>query len=114
MEIHGITWEMTKNAPTFDIVWPLIEPFITGQNVVAHNCAFDFTCIRQTLSWYGIETPEFTGHCTYKIYGRSLSNLCNTFGIALDHHNAISDAMACAKLFEKHLENPVNKLDIRI
>lgn len=114
VEIHGITWEMTKNSPTFDIIWPLIEPFITGQNVVAHNGAFDFRCIQQTLNWYGIETPEFISHCTYKIYGESLSTLCNKYGIKLDHHNAISDALACAKLFRMHLENSTNKPDIRI
>lgn len=114
VEIHGITWKMTKDSPTFDIVWPLIEPFIAGQDVVAHNGAFDFTCIQQTLNWYGIETPDFISHCTYRIYGQSLSNLCSKYGIALDHHNAISDALACATLFRKHLENPTNKPDIRI
>ncbi len=104
VEIHGIDWEKTKDAPTFDLVWPMIEPFITGQHVVAHNSAFDFTCIKQTLNWYGIEMPGFTGHCTYKIYGKSLSLLCEKHGIELDHHNALSDAMACANLFMKHLE----------
>ncbi len=108
VEIHGIDWRKTKDAPTFDLVWPMIEPFITGQNVVAHNSAFDFTCIEQTLHWYGIEMPDFTGHCTYKIYGESLNSLCEKHGIELDHHNAVSDAMACANLFMEHLEEIKN------
>lgn len=112
-EIHGITKDMTKDAPSFDKVWPLIEPFITGQNVVAHNSAFDFSCIKQTLDWYGVEVPEFIGHCTYRIFGQSLSNLSSRYGITLDHHNAISDALACADLFKIHLEKSLSKLEAR-
>jgi len=112
-EIHGISREMTKSSPTFDLIWPLIEPYITGQNVVAHNGSFDFTCLTRTLNWYGIETPKYSSHCTYRIYGKSLRELCSRYSIELDHHNAISDALACAKLFERHLENTENKIDIK-
>ncbi|MBX2965658.1 MAG: 3'-5' exonuclease [Cyclobacteriaceae bacterium] len=105
VDLHGISWNMTKNAPAFDEVWPVIEPYIRGQHVVAHNSAFDFSCIRQALAWYGIDEPEYTGHCTYRIYGKSLSRLCEQYGIGLNHHNALSDAMACAELFLQHLKN---------
>lgn len=43
IDIHGITPEDTADAPTFDKVWHIIEPFIKGQSVVAHNgFGFDF------------------------------------------------------------------------
>lgn len=106
IDIHGISPEQTAFAPTFDTIWHQIEPFIKNQNVVAHNgFAFDFHCLKQTLEYYDISTPEFTGHCTYKIYGSNLASLCSQYKISLNHHDALSDARACAQLFSLHLKN---------
>ncbi|MDP1744849.1 MAG: 3'-5' exonuclease [Bacteroidota bacterium] len=104
IDIHGITPEMTANAPNFTNVWKQIEPFIKNQNIVAHNgFAFDFHCLKQTLEYYGIPPTSYTGHCTYKIYGAGLASLCQEYKIPLNHHDALSDAMACAELFKLHL-----------
>jgi DNA polymerase III subunit epsilon len=106
IDIHGIYPELTANAPTFDKIWHQIEPFIKNQNVVAHNgFAFDFHCLKQTLDYYEISSPEFTGHCTYRIYGDNLASLCCQHKINLNHHDALSDAKACAQLFNLHLNN---------
>ena len=106
IDIHGITPEQTATAPTFDKVWKKIKPFIENQNVVAHNgFAFDFHCLKQTLEYYNIEIPKFTGHCTYRIWGDNLASLCKEHKIPLKHHDALSDAMACAKLFLLHQKN---------
>ena len=73
IDIHGITPEDTANTPTFDIIWPQIEPFIKGQHVVAHNgFSFDFHCISQTLEYYNLDVPEYEKHDTYQIYGDNL------------------------------------------
>lgn len=98
-QVHGITAEMTRHSPTFDQVWHLIEPFICNQNLVAHNSAFDINCLQQTLAYYRMATPGFQSHCTYKLYKQRLNVLCKTYGISLNHHDALSDAMACAQLF---------------
>jgi DNA polymerase-3 subunit epsilon len=104
-DIHGITPEQTMNAPTFNFVWKQIEPYIKDQNVVAHNgFAFDFPCLKQTLEYYTLAAPEFTEHCTYRIYRSNLRSLCNRYKIALNHHDALSDARACAELFKLHLQ----------
>jgi len=102
-DIHGITPEDTKDAPPFDVVWPTIKPFIVHQNVVAHNGSFDFSCLQQTLEFYGLRIPDYEKFCTYQIYRKSLKVLCLEHAIELNHHNALSDAMACAKLFSLHL-----------
>lgn len=103
IDIHGITPEDTANAPTFNVIWKQIESFIKNQNVVAHNgFAFDFHCLKQALEYYNLEIPEYTGHCTYKIYGENLASLCEEYKIALNHHDALSDAKACAELFIMH------------
>lgn len=109
IDIHGISPELTANAPTFDFVWKQIENLICDQNVVAHNgFAFDFHCLKQTLEYYNIATPKFNGHCTYKIYRANLASLCTKHNILLNHHDALSDAMACARLFNLHLNNVLN------
>ncbi len=104
-EIHSITPDMTLNSPTFDKVWEAIEPLIQNQNLVAHNAKFDFTCLKQALGYYGIEEPEYTGHCTYRIFKKSLNILCEEFQIPLKHHDALSDALACSELFKIYLKN---------
>ena len=101
-QVHGITAAMTRHSPTFDKIWHLIEPFICNQNLVAHNSSFDVNCLQQTLAYYQINTPDFKAHCTYKLYGQKLNVLCKTHGITLQHHDALSDAMACAQLFLLH------------
>lgn len=104
IDVHGIRPRQTANAPTFDKIWKQIEPFITNQNVVAHNAfSFDFNCLKQTLEYYNLETTRFTGHCTLKIYGKDLASLCREYDIPLNHHDALSDALACAELYKMHI-----------
>ncbi|MGF1451815.1 MAG: 3'-5' exonuclease [Opitutales bacterium] len=97
--IHGICAAMTLGAPTFAVVWPEISGWIAGQTVVAHNMRFDGSCLRQTLAHYGIEEPSYSPACTYGLFRKALDNLSEEFGICLIHHNALSDARACAQLF---------------
>lgn len=101
--LHGITPERTEKEPGFDGVWPEIEPFITGQDVVAHNgFSFDFICLAQVLERYGIKVPEYRKHDTYRIYKSNLAELCRRNRIALNHHDALSDARACGELFIRY------------
>jgi DNA polymerase-3 subunit epsilon len=104
VEIHGITPKDTEKAQIFDKVWKYIEAFIKNENHVAHNgFSFDFHCLNQTLEYYNIELPQYTGHCTYTIFGDNLVSLCKEYKIPLNHHDALSDAMACAKLYQVHV-----------
>jgi DNA polymerase-3 subunit epsilon len=105
IDIHGITPAKTANAPTFNQVWHKIEPFITGQNVVAHNgMNFDFPVLEKTLEHYGMHAPEYIKHCTYRLYKDNLASLCKEHEIPLNHHDALSDAKACAELFLRYLD----------
>jgi DNA polymerase-3 subunit epsilon len=108
--IHGITPSMTAFSPSFGEVWPIIEPFISNQNVVAHNIGFDNNCLKNTLAHYFIPLPNYKVHCTYRIYKKKLSLLCQEHNIFLNHHDALSDANACAELFLKHLRSKGDSL----
>lgn len=102
--IHGISAKDTLNAPTFNQVWDRIAPFIENQNVIAHNgFGFDFPVLNKTLEYYGMPTPDYNKFCTYKMYKSNLAALCNEYNIPLNHHDALSDARACAELFLMNL-----------
>lgn len=106
INIHGITPAHTEKEPTFDKVWPTMAPYIENQLVIAHNgFGFDFPVLAKTLEYYGLINPEYQKQCTYKIYKSNLANLCKEHNIKLNHHDALSDARACAVLFLKHQNN---------
>jgi len=99
-DLHGLSAQDTVTAPTFGVVWPLIQTYIEGQCVVAHNgFGFDFVCLRESLAFYGLNEPDYDKHCTYKLYRDNLASLCSKHEIPLNHHDALSDARACAELF---------------
>ena len=104
IEIHGIRPEDTKDAPSFAEYWPDIRHLIHNQVLVAHNSGFDVNCLRSTLAHYQLDQPEFEERCTRTIYGRGLSYLSKKYKIPLNHHDAYSDAHACAQLYLKHLQ----------
>ncbi len=88
------------------MIWEVLEPFIKNQSVAAHNgFAFDFAALKKTLEYYNIENPEYEKICTRKIYKKGLAALCEQYDIPLNHHDALSDARACAKLYMLFIEN---------
>ena len=105
IDIHHITRAMTAEAPTFDKIWHLVEPYIKGHSVVAHNgFCFDFDVLEKTLVHYGLPIPEYEKNCTYRLFKDNLASLCQRFDIELNHHEALSDARACAILYQMHLD----------
>ncbi|MDI5898502.1 3'-5' exonuclease [Flavobacterium yafengii] len=109
-DIHGISTKTTLNAPAFDQVWYQIAPYIENQNVIAHNgFGFDFPVLDKTLNYYNLPIPNYNKFCTYKIYKTNLANLCQEHNIPLNHHDALSDAKACAELWLKHMGESYDK-----
>lgn len=105
IEVHGIKPVDTESAPTFDVVWHQFKHWIIDQVVVAHNSSFDFNCLRHALAYYDEIQPSYEGKCTLKIYRRGLAYLSKKHKIELNHHDALSDANACAMLYLKHLKH---------
>ncbi|MCX6181478.1 MAG: 3'-5' exonuclease [Bacteroidetes bacterium] len=103
IDIHGITPEHTAAAPTFEEVWGHIKKYIEDQVLVAHNASFDCSCLKQVLAYYDLAEVKYERQCTYKIYKKGLSKICEEQGIQLNHHDALSDAMACAELYKRYL-----------
>lgn len=102
--IHGIRPADTQNAPGFDSLWPKIRSYIDGQTVVAHNMSFDGACLRQVLDYYGLGQPSYEPQCTYRLFNKGLGDLSAEYDIPLNHHDALSDARACAELYLRHCD----------
>lgn len=106
VEIHGITPEQVADAPTFADVWPGLLGLIGDGPLAAHNSQFDMGVLRACLDTNGITHPAVACLCTVRLARQVLPQLANHrldtlaahFAIPLDHHNAASDAVACAHL----------------
>lgn len=106
-EIHGLTWEMLKDQPTFAELWPDIHGFLAGAGLlVAHNASFDRRVLLGCCRTFGLEAPSLPFACTVKgsrlklhLPHHRLNDVCAYLGLELDHHNAASDALAAAKIY---------------
>ena len=58
-EVHGLTRRDTENAPAFPEVWKQIEPLIEGLPLVAHNKAFDESCLKAVFRCYQMDYPDY-------------------------------------------------------
>ena len=107
--VHGIKPVETMNGKTFDQLFPEIQKRLFGRKIVAHNEAFDRRVLTKTMKAYGLYYDELEiadmWECTCKIYRKkgykpaNLKHCSNLNNIELVHHEALSDARACAKLY---------------
>jgi DNA polymerase-3 subunit epsilon len=109
IQVHGIYPRDTMNAKTFAQVFPEIQKRLQGRIVVAHNESFDRNVLVKSMALCGLNYDDLNlsarWECTVKIYKAKglkptkLSDCCRTMKIQLNHHEALSDARACAKLY---------------
>ena len=71
-QVHGITRHDTESASAFPEVWKQIEPLIDGLPLVAHNKAFDESCLKAVFRCYQMDYPVCEFHCTCQAAGRSV------------------------------------------
>jgi len=104
--IHGLTWDDVKDQAEFPEVWERIREKVTSADaVVAHNAPFDRRVLRACCDTYGLGQPKNPFVCTVQmgrsvwgIYPTTLPDVCRHLDIALNHHDARSDAEACARI----------------
>lgn len=104
--IHGIAWKDVRQAPTFKELWKTISTYFKEIDfAVAHNAPFDQRVLNSCCSTYGVEYPDIEFKCTVKlarsvlkIRPANLFNVCRQLCIPLNHHEAGSDAEACARI----------------
>ena len=104
--IHDIDWSMVVNQPTFGELHPQIDKFLAGADfLAAHNASFDRRVLAACRATYQIDRQPHRFLCTvqlarqqWQIKPTKLSDVCRKLEIQLQHHNALSDAHACAQI----------------
>ncbi|MBL7076744.1 MAG: 3'-5' exonuclease [Kiritimatiellae bacterium] len=112
ISVHGIHPQDTVSAPTFRDLYPEIRARLEGSTLVAHNEVFDRSVLRRTMEHYELNYHELRlaerWECTMRIYKSKgfvpyrLNACCERLGIPLQHHEALSDAIGCARLYLHH------------
>lgn len=104
--LHGIAWEDVAGEPPFAEVWAELSPLVEGVDfLAAHNASFDRSVLRRCCEASGLEPPETPFECTvqlaratWSLYPTKLNDVCDYLHIPLRHHDAASDAEACARI----------------
>jgi DNA polymerase-3 subunit epsilon len=104
--IHGITWRDVAEAPSFGELWPEIVTRFRGASfLAAHNASFDRGVLSACCRVYGLRPPTLPYLCTvrlarrtWNLYPTKLPNVCAFLNVPLKHHDAASDAEACARI----------------
>ena len=111
--LTGITPEAVADAPTFPELWREWEEVMGSGLLIAHNAPFDMSVLGKCLLHYGIRWRERAQYaCTCRMGRRlmpelpnhKLDTMCDSLGLALDHHHAGSDSRACAELLLHYLD----------
>ncbi len=118
--IHGLSWSDVSKSPTFGDLWPEIKYlFKDVECIIAHNVSFDKKVLNACCETYNVKLPKLSYGCSMKIarnelgiYPTKLSDVCRQLKIKLNHHEALSDAMACAQIIlhsRKSKSHPLTK-----
>jgi DNA polymerase-3 subunit epsilon len=104
--LHGISWSDVADAPTFYQLWPSLESRLAGvEFLAAHNASFDRSVLHTCCAQAHLSAPSHSFQCTvrlarmvWNIYPTKLPDVCRYLRIPLHHHDAASDAEACARI----------------
>jgi DNA polymerase III epsilon subunit-like protein len=117
VRLTGISEDTVREAPNFAELWPEIGPLLQSGILLAHNATFDLRVLACCLDAYAIDMPRYLryactvqmGRCCYpELSNHRLDTLCRYRGIALDHHRADSDSLACARLLLDYEHSGLN------
>lgn len=113
-QVHHISDEDVKNAPTIMTVLPEFLAFAQGSILVAHNAQFDMSFLQseKEFCWGYVELPECL--CTMRLsqnlfptaFRHNLDFLSGQFNLPLpqDRHRALPDVLQTANVLLKMLE----------
>lgn len=105
--IHGITWDIVCNQPSFAELWPQLQSWWDGVDFfLAHNASFDRSVLRACCESAGLTPPDIDFRCTMKlardtwnIRPTDLPHVCEFLKIPFTRQNYLSQALACAQVY---------------
>lgn len=112
VEIHGLRSHDVESAPTFPTILEAIRASIHDQTIASHT-SFDCDALNHAAQKYGLHLPpchwidtcEISRLAWPNLSDHKLKTLCKSLLIELQHHNALSDALACAEVLSRALQD---------
>jgi len=106
IRVHGITPAMVQNAPSFEDALNQILDFVSQDVLIAHNAPFDMGVLKASAKAVSRQLPDFSYSCslqisrkTYNLDSYRLNQVAYAIGHEeFDHHNALADSDACARI----------------
>lgn len=106
IQIHGITPALVREEKEFGELWPEIRETFGEDCLIAHNASFDMGVLMACLQTHDHPIPEMQYSCTRAIAKRTwphlprfgLKPLSDWLGVRFQHHDALEDSIACAKI----------------
>ncbi len=104
--IHGLYWDDVKDAPGFADVWQQALPYLEGADfIAAHNAGFDRSVLYGCCRQFSVDHLPQGFLCTVQLARRyldlprnNLAAVSDHLNVELDHHHALSDAIACGEI----------------
>ncbi len=112
-ELTGIDNSMVASAPTIKVILPKFMEFIGDATLVAHNAKFDIGFLKRDCNKYLnldykpalIDTLQWSRDLLPDLRGYGLKTVTKALDVSLDnHHRAVDDSQATARVFVKFLE----------
>ncbi len=109
--LTGIKDEMVADAEDIEVVLPQFLDFCEGCVLVAHNASFDMSFIKENMKLQRIEkeltyvdTVAISRALLTDMAKHTLDSIAKKLGVSLEnHHRAVDDAEATARIFEKFI-----------
>lgn len=118
--IHGIDESKVASAPTFAAIWGALSALLAGRIVCSHT-AFDQAAIRQACEKYHLSQSDCIWLDTASVARRAwpqfshrgygLESLAEFLGYKFEHHDALEDAKAAARILQAAVEQTGLGLD---
>lgn len=107
-ELTGITPDDLGEAPYIEDVLEDLLSFIGNDVLLGHNILFDFSFLKRVVvnqkkvfEKEGIDTLRIARRFLTELESRNLGFLCEYYGIELEAHRALNDAIATHRLYER-------------
>ena len=115
IKVHGIRPSDVDGAPTAAEALELMLGFIGVDTLIAHNAVFDMGVLRATAAHIAKPLPELRYTCslaisrkTYNLESYRLNSVAYAIGHEeFDHHDALADSDACARIVLHAADRPI-------
>ena len=106
--VHGLTMAKLAGARPFRPVWEEALPLLAGADcLIAHNAKFDQSVLDASCTAAGLAIVTIPWTCTVvmarsawpSLPSHKLNVVAKHLGLELQHHDALSDARACARIY---------------